>query len=266
MDSLYDLESLAVVADANDDFDGLFQDLFHEPQPIKSTLPMQEPNSTYLVKLEGPLGTASKAQRLAGMLYLPEQVDGIGEASGGAYFCFVNGADKCEITAALSKHAVDCFHLTFIRINRAAKALSSDSAAPCLGYDATLPHHRAAEAAHVFLPAQSEYPVWYFFYETLANSEVLMEKLELPVRPNLRPATVEQGNIRTWGGKYKALLDGVDTVKGWAYKVVSASHEDVPRYYEADRYEVVRCTISMDDTRETVQGLAFRFIGVCDLV
>ncbi|RDW76547.1 gamma-glutamylcyclotransferase family protein [Aspergillus mulundensis] len=267
MDLLQELETLAVVVDANNDYDGSFNELFHAPMPMAMAVPNEQPSaaagvpdlkSTYLVKLECPLTTPAMVQELAGMLHLPQQVDGSGDA-GDASFCFVNGTEKSAITAALA----GTFKPTFIRINRAEKALDCNSPAPCLNHDATLPHHRATDDTQTFLPGQSQYPAWYFFYGTLASPEVLIDKLELDAPPTLCPATV-QGELRTWGGKYKALTDGVDTVDGWAYEVTSAAHEDVLRYYETDQYEVVRCAITMTHAAETVFGLTFRYVGACD--
>lgn len=267
MDLLYELENLAVIAQDNKSHEGPFQELLQEAKPmdfcpVQTKLQLQQDlKSTYLVKLDGPLGTASKVQELAGMLHLPQQVEGSGDVSGDTSFCFVNGVEKRAIIGALSSIS---FTPTFIHINKAEKALSSDSAAPCLGYDVTLPHHRATGLSHDFLPAQNQFPVWYFFYGTLANPDVLVEKLGLCARPILRPATVEGANIRTWGGKYKALVDGDSPVTGWAYEVTSAGHEDALRYYETSQYEVVRCAIVMNDTNEHVWGLTFRFAGSCD--
>lgn len=269
MDLLHELENLAVIAEDNKNHEGPFQELLQEAKPnsfcpdaqAQTHLQPQDLKSTYLVKLDGPLGTVSRVQELASMLHLPQQVEGSGDVSGEASFCFVNGVEKRAIIRALSNNS---FTPTFVHINKAEKALSRDSAAPCLGYDATLPHHRVTELAHDFLPAQNQYPVWYFFYGTLANPDLLVDKLGLCVRPRLRPATVGEANIRTWGGKYKALVDGDSLVTGWTYKVTSAAHEDALRYYETSQYEVVRCAILMNDTNKRVWGLTFRFIGACD--
>ncbi|KAL4959608.1 gamma-glutamylcyclotransferase family protein [Aspergillus stella-maris] len=194
------------------------------------------------------------------MSQLPQHVEGAGE-TGEATFCFVNGAEKCALTAALSKHAA-AFNPTFVHINRAEKALSTHCQAPCLSYVTSLSHHRASENGHVYVPAQNQYPIWNFFYGTLADREVLSEKLDLHTPPDLRPAIV-QGSMQIWAGTYKALVDGDDTVTGWAYEVVSAEHEDVLRHYETEQYETVRCRIFMQDIDECIMGLTFRFSGDC---
>ncbi|KAL4929685.1 uncharacterized protein BDV17DRAFT_290395 [Aspergillus undulatus] len=116
-------------------------------------------------QVEGPLATASKVQEMAGLCPRAEQVGGYGEDTGeAAFFCFVDGAAKRTLAAALQFYATTStftFTPTFIHINRAAKALSSYSAAPCLSFDATLPQHRVSEAecTTTIVPAQSQYPV-----------------------------------------------------------------------------------------------------------
>jgi hypothetical protein len=70
--------------------------------------------------------------------------------------------------------------------------------------------------------------------------------------------------IKTWAGKYQALVDGPlhAGVAGSAYEVASKENEDALRSYETDSYEVVRCTISMNG--HSVQGCTFRFVGSLD--
>ncbi|KAF9741609.1 hypothetical protein PMIN01_01148 [Paraphaeosphaeria minitans] len=62
-------------------------------------------------------------------------------------------------------------------------------------------------------------------------------------------------------GLYPALVDGEegDIVRGWAYLVESREHEDRLRFYETNKYEVVRCEIWIEGSR--ISGLAFRFCG-----
>jgi hypothetical protein len=216
--------------------------------------------TTYLVKLEGPLDSPYKIQNLAGTLELPALVKGIG-ATGEASFCLIDGSTKRAILQTFFEKP---FRPTFIWISREDKNLSDHCIAPTLGYriEPTLPQHRANDAEHVFLPAQNQYPVWYFFYGTLADPEFLAEKLSLLETPVLREATITDGIIGIWAGKYKALLDGPSTAKvsGWAYEVMSEEHEERLRFYETNKYEVVRCNILMRDSVESVKGLTFRFI------
>ncbi|KAE8345481.1 hypothetical protein BDV24DRAFT_159344 [Aspergillus arachidicola] len=146
----------------------------------------------------------------------------------------------------------------------ADKHLSNYSISPylCSDINPTLPHHRAQSMDQIFLPTQNQYPVWYFFYGTLTDSETLAWKLSLPGLPVLRRAMVKGGRIIMWGGKYKALIDGPSSsiVDGWAYEVSSEEEEEQLRYYETDQYEVVRCEIHMVDSGDIVKGLTFRFI------
>lgn len=145
----------------------------------------------------------------------------------------------------------------------AAKQLSSVSAYPTLGIDSTLPQYRATSASS-FLPRPEQYPVWYFFYGTLAEPDRLVRLLELPdddALPVLRPARVAGGVVKSWQGKYRALVDGpMDArVRGHAFLVADREQEDRLRVYETRSYEVVRCGIKMLETAGCVRGLTFRF-------
>lgn len=112
-------------------------------------------------------------------------------------------------------------------------------------------------------PAQHEYPVWYFFYGSLADHGILSRVLGVSGDcPVLEPASVAGGIIKSWGGKYKALVDGPKTacVGGWAYQVQTKECEEALLFYETDKYEVVRCTIAMDGGMEELKGCTFRFV------
>ncbi|KAL2868586.1 uncharacterized protein BJX67DRAFT_45640 [Aspergillus lucknowensis] len=213
IDLLFEIENLAAITAANNDPDRPFHELLRVPQSIQRSCTTQEkfqthnPTATCLVNLEGSLGSASKVQQLAGMLQLPQKVTGTGDNSEEASFCFVSGREKSTIVAALSKQRsradpllqVASFTPTFIRIDRAQKALSSDVITQrCVL--ATIQHFlRTAllTPSHIFLPSQSQYPVWYFLYGTLADPNILAEKQRLPVVPHLGQATVEGGIIPT---------------------------------------------------------------------
>jgi hypothetical protein len=83
------------------------------------------------------------------------------------------------------------------------------------------PSSHLLDNAPSFVPAQVQYPVWYFFYGTLADVPKLSSLLSLPEgsTPVLHPATVAGGRMETWGaGKYNALVDGPEMsfVKGSA--------------------------------------------------
>lgn len=142
----------------------------------------------------------------------------------------------------------------------AKKDLSPGSLYPTLGIDSTLPQYRAPPQREIVM--QNQYPVWYFFYGTLGQADLLklQELLDLDFLPQLLPAQVEGGRLEMWGGKYKALIDEPPeaSVPGWAYQVESLEHEETLRYYETENYEVVRCTIILGNG-ERIGGLTFRF-------
>ncbi|RDL41402.1 uncharacterized protein BP5553_01381 [Venustampulla echinocandica] len=225
--------------------------------------------AVYILKLEGALDTPAKVEAAGGLRKIPQVFQGTGD-DGDAAFCQVDGATKLEIESwVLGKKGLN-FKPTFVRITKAFKELSPGSLYPTLGQDATLPHHRPLhlfEAAPTALPAQDQYPVWYFFYGTLADVTKLASVLSLPEgsTPLLHPATITNGKMQTWGaGKYNALVDGPEEsrVTGSAFLVMTKEHEDFLRLYETDAYEVVRCTISMDSAQ--VPGCTFRYIGMTD--
>ncbi|KAK0724285.1 hypothetical protein B0H67DRAFT_640853 [Lasiosphaeris hirsuta] len=126
--------------------------------------------------------------------------------------------------------------------------------------------HRLASDSTLPLPMQDEYPVWYFFYGTLADLAVLRRLLhggDDNAEPlTYRPARITGGSLNKWGGKYLALVDagGKSTVEGSGFLVLTKDQEDALRYYETDKYEAVRCKIRMLDDETTVGGLTFRFV------
>jgi hypothetical protein len=229
-------------------------------EPRSST---SQAHSTFLVILEGSLDTPEKIQEAAGLSTTPRVMKGTGD-TGEASFCRVDGNAKQAIIDWLSREHVN-FNPTFVRLSKAEKDLSSNSIHPTLGLDATLPQHRPHSNDTTFSPAHNQYPVWYFFYGTLADTGVLSGLLSLPEaeRPVLRPASITGGITKTWADKYKALVDGPATARtdGWAYQVVSKEHEEALLFYETEKYEVVRCTISMNgEEEEVVKGCTFRFV------
>lgn len=172
--------------------------------------------------------------------------------------CKVDTTARNNILTHLSE-AESCFQPTFFRYSVAAKELSKTSAFPTLGLDSTMTQYRPSSADDPsLLPSQTQYPVWYFFYGTLADPEVLNRLLG--VKPEYKAASVRGGTLHTWGGKYKALVDCPGRlVHGHAFLVQDQDQEEALRCYETDKYEVVRCEISMGD--EDVRGLTFRFAG-----
>lgn len=229
-------------------------------------LSLSQARAIYLIKLEGALDTAKKVQVASALLNIPKVFQGTGD-DGDALFCQVDGATKLMIDNWISKQN-SSYKAVFVRIKNAYKEFSDHSIYPTLGQDATLPQNRPHENAAVFLPSQDQYPVWYFFYGTLANIPKLTSVLSLKegsAAPILHSASITGGKILTWGaGKYNALVnDPLGRVVGSAYQVMSKDHEDFLRLYETDAYEVVRCMISMENG-EVVPGCTFRFFGQTD--
>lgn len=218
--------------------------------------------SKFILELEGPLNTANKVQEVGGLASTPSVFSGVDDSGEESFFCHVNSEEKQAILKGLSNFD---FRPTFIRMSKAEKDLSSTSIYPTLGKDSTLPQHRLSDSDTPPTPAQDEYPVWYVFYGTLADPAFLAQLLSLSEEPELRPARVEGAAIRSWAGKYKAAVDDPvsahNTIDGYAYRVASSIHEETLRYYETEKYEVVRCPIIMKDTGELINGLTFRFAG-----
>lgn len=110
------------------------------------------------------------------------------------------------------------FRPLFIPVGMTYKELSSQSLYPTLGKDKTLPEFRP-QVPHLlhespsFARTQGQFPVWYFFYGTLASVPKLRTLLSLHEDdiPILSEASVMGGRMETWGnGKYKALINGLE--------------------------------------------------------
>ncbi|PMD48245.1 hypothetical protein L207DRAFT_626998 [Hyaloscypha variabilis F] len=210
----------------------------------------------YIVRLEKDL-TPDLIRKISGWKGPLEVIDGRGQ-NGDERFCIVSSRIRQALLQQLPSEP------TIVRIDEEEKYLSSESRYPTLGLDTTLPQFRPNNCEGPFLPAQDEYPVWCFFYGTLADSTVLTRHLSLTEDPKLYPASITGGLIGTRGGKYCALLDGRENgkVRGCAFQVMTKEHEDALRLYETGNYEVVRCAIEFD--KRMVQGCTFRFVGEVD--
>ena len=217
--------------------------------------------ASYLFKLIAPLSTSSKLQVALSRPALPTIRHGEG-SHGVELFCEVDNHSKNAIRSYLYK--VDPSLVpTFIRISKAAKNLSPNSAYPTLGIDATLPQHRLATPKTGYQPANNQYPVWYFFYGSLASAAKLSSLLGIAEREIvLRDASVTGGVLSKWGG-YKALVDGpADArVDGMAFEVWDEEQEDTLRVYETEAYEVVRCCIDVGGGKKRLRGCTFRNVG-----
>ena len=215
----------------------------------------------YLFKFSSPVTPAVLASA-AILTSQPDIVVGEGE-DGVAQFCQLDEQDMYRLQRWLAAD-FPLFRPIFAPINKAYKELCPFSAYPTLGLDATMPQHRPDATTSIFLPAQDQYPVWYFFYGTLADSKFLSELLCVE-KPKLTGAAINGGAIRTWGKKYLALVDSPSSqVGGWAYQVMSKEQEDALLVYETAKYEVVRVAIAFkgnDYSGQVVKGCTFRFAG-----
>lgn len=227
--------------------------------------------AVYIFKLDGPISSAEAIQKIAHLDHVPEIVSGIATESGEVVpFCKIDLLTLQKIVKWAGKE-YPFYRPTVVRLSMAAKDLSSVTMGPTLGIDTTLPQHRPTDDGFVPLPAPNQYPVWYFFYGNLARPDELRSRLGLTEPPMYVPAQVQGAAMRSWRGKYRALIDSEDSesfpswVDGSAYLVGSKAHEDVLRLYETEKYEVVRCRIYLRDCSDNVvDGLVFRFAGFED--
>ncbi|KAF0324631.1 poly polymerase [Colletotrichum asianum] len=214
--------------------------LNHVPQPPKFG------KAKYLVKLENPIHSLEIVHRL-GCITMPHEVFTATDEDGDTTkFCKIGEEAKFHILQHFRQNK-SRFQPTVIRYNVADKDLFRTSIHPTLGCDATLPQNRiTGDDDKRLLPAQNEYP-------------------QLGVDVDYREASINGGVLKTWGGKYKALVDAPDgkvpPVKGKAFLAKDREVEETLRTYETDQYEVTRCLIEMADSVEEVRGLTFRFAG-----
>ncbi|KAL8996019.1 MAG: hypothetical protein Q9169_004366 [Polycauliona sp. 2 TL-2023] len=235
-----------------------------QSSPMKTTRLASGPSidddmDTWIFKFgggDGPFDDIESLQRFVGISAKLEK--GCGE-EGDSDFAVVDSRAKRVIQAWLRKSSTS-WSPTFVRLAKARKDLANDSSYPTLGVESSLPQHRAHDSNQIFRPAQNEYPVWYFFYGTLQDAETLRNCLEISGLPEMIPACIKGGVVRSWQGKYKALVDGpaIAQVDGYAYRVESIKHEDLLRFRESENYEVVRCRIDLNGEDE-LSGLTFRF-------
>ncbi|MCJ1311249.1 hypothetical protein MMC25_004920 [Agyrium rufum] len=143
-------------------------------------------SATYLMKLEDCLSVPLHVQTLC-QSHVPLVIES-DDDDPTARFCRVSARERNLILAA----AVD------FPSNRRSS-----------GIESTLPQHRLSSAGEVPRPAQDEYPVWYFFYGNLAKKEILSRRLGVAEEEIwYREAWITGGKMSSWGGRYRALLDG----------------------------------------------------------
>ena len=222
--------------------------------------------NAFILKFEGPLSTPAKVQEAAGLTTLPIITKGTDadKETREASFCHIDDSARQNIIAWLLRENIVGFRPTIVRVSKADTELSSVSMHPTLGIESTLPQYRASNPGTVFTPTEDQYPVWYFFYGSSVDADVLSSRLSLFSMPVFRSTSITGGVVRSWGGKYRALVDSHATIpiNGWAFQVVSREYEDALRLYETEAYEVVRCSITMKDKPdEVVNDLVFRFAG-----
>ncbi|THW58800.1 hypothetical protein D6D19_10355 [Aureobasidium pullulans] len=209
--------------------------------------------------LGGPLATPEHIQSIAGLTKPPTTTTAeSSDPATSSTFCYITAAEGHLILQGLLNLNIS-YQPNFITINMASKDLQNTSASPTLGIqEPTLPQHRPEKSTDLVL--QDEYPVYYFFYGTLAEPEILQRVLELGEQvPVLQKAYVKGAEIKMVG-RYRALVDSeVEArVDGWAFLVESEEQELKLRVYETRMYEVVRCDVWLVGGDRVVKGLTFR--------
>jgi hypothetical protein len=216
--------------------------------------------ASYLIRLGGPFPTSRDIANALSLSRVPQTESGEAE-DGEASFCRLSESSIHALDAWARKHNLK-HNITKVRIGLAHKDLGD---LPVLGRDPTLPHHRPQLAFSTDKQRDSEYPVHYFFYGTLADPGRLQRLFDVPLSrlSPLHPATLSDGRIVTWAGKYRALVDAPGAKEdGFAYAVTSADQEEALRVYEGDHYEVVAAKMVLSG-RE-IAGRTFRFAGELD--
>ncbi|THY77428.1 hypothetical protein D6C86_01079 [Aureobasidium pullulans] len=237
-------------------------DLFRRSR-VKSAIPpapVSHPSNILRgLILGGPLATPEHIQSIAGLTNPPTTTTAeSSDPTTSSTFCYITAAEEHLILQGLLNLNIS-YEPHFITINMASKDLQPTSASPTLGIkEPTLPQHRPEKSTDLVL--QDEYPVYYFFYGTLAEPEILQRVLELGEQvPVLQKAYVKGAEVKMMG-RYKALVDSeVEArVDGWAFLVEDEGQELKLRVYETRMYEVVRCDVWLVGEGGVVKGLTFR--------
>ena len=243
-----------------------FEHYLATPRKTVGTLIRTSPNpsqrtavATYLLKLEGRLSDPEYVQCILGSAE-PLKVE-TDDDDKSLRFCRLTAKERSILLMKLS------FTPLLISLSSPAKKnLDPNSKFPSLGLDSTLPQHRLEVSSEKALPSPDQYPVWYFFYGTLAVPAKLSKLLAVPEEAiGLHRASITGGKMSSWGDEYRALLDGdhasAVTIDGSGFLVRSEEEEDILRGYETDKYEVVRCQMILADTKEMVPACVFRYVG-----
>ncbi|KAL5120986.1 hypothetical protein ACEQ8H_001174 [Pleosporales sp. CAS-2024a] len=237
-----------------------------KPAILTPTTPRLRPRrrveAKYLFRLENLFLTPRDIAHALDLPRVPQLVSGTAQ-DGEANFCQLSQSSMNTLDSWIMKHDPN-YKFTKIRIGLAHKDAGE---LPILGRDPTLPQHRPHLVAMptTLQHGLDEYPVHYFFYGTLADAARLERLFGIPASelPRLQAAVLLDGRIRTWGGKYRALVDSPGgMVNGFAYAITSVDQEDVLRAYEGDNYEVITATMMVD--RKEIIGRSFRFAGFED--
>ena len=170
-------------------------------------------NAKYLLKLEAPLDCATKVREAAGLDHDPSELPAVNDSDEAESFVIVDGRAK---DAILQRYNHGAYQPTFVRLSKARKDLCAYSAYPKLSEDTSLPQFRPHSADASIGVLQNEYPLWYFFYGTLAEPDRLGRLLQTRGDLNLVGAYLPCGKIKAWPGKYKALVNGE---KGWMVRL-----------------------------------------------
>ncbi|KAF2150026.1 putative poly(A) polymerase pla1 [Myriangium duriaei CBS 260.36] len=105
---------------------------------------------------------------------------------------------------------------------------------------------------------------WLFVYGSLCDPTMLVDVLELPEEPVLRPAYICGYWSRMWG-QYPAVLYGPAgmIVEGAAFEVQSIGHAEKLAIYETSNYKADPCLIKFTDNEEpsVIHGSVFIFVG-----
>ena len=286
--ALDELNALANSALAQDELSSEIRDHLHDTQNSRAktapatlaptmrakSSPSKHGKRRYLLKFQpdAPLVTASDVQFFANLDQLPEvKVDENDESDNSddddayakrkATFVELTSATLSLLATALPSMQLTCYPIR----GSAAKKLDSNSIAPFLGRDSTLPQFRLQDDLAEVKPRQKEFPVCYFFYDTLCERAVLSRHTRRDEEDIvLVRAKVRGGRLETWG-RYRGLVDGTDgdVVQGMAFWVERKEEEEGLRAYETERYDVVRCEIEVETgscKSEGFRGLTFRLV------